>query len=363
MKIPRVSVLMSVYNSERYLRDAIDSILAQTFTNFEFIILDDGSTDSTWAMLEDYSQGDHRVIARRFDETRGLTDRLNMAIQMAHGEYVARMDADDVSLPQRLERQVDYLERNIEVGLVGTQMNIIDDRGAFRRIYEVPYSHSQIVWALMFGRSFAHPSVMIRKALLHEVGGYNLSFRVAQDHELWVRLLWLTRFANLPDVLMSYRSHPLAASRQKSNTQRNNVLLARQRLMSDVLDREMPIAVIRWIQQSQMQNSHLSKEKAETVLLLILELFDALKDKKLFITEELSEVRADLIENITLVSRFLIKPNQRYPETKPLTLCLRLIPFIPKAIRGFVRDILPSRCVPTRLVSDKERKRALRKNH
>ena len=311
MNKPHISVVMSVYDGVRYLHQAVESILAQTFTDFELILIDDGSKDDTCSILEEYKQLDPRVIVRRFEENRGLTVRLNDGIRIAQGEYIARMDADDISLPQRFERQVEYMDQNPQVGIVGSQMNVFDDRAGLNGKFNVPCAHNQIAWALLFGRSFAHPSIMIRRVLFEKFGGYDESFHVAQDHELWGRMIWATRFANLPDVLIDYRSHIFSTSRQQADDQKHNVLLARKRLASQVLDRVVSEDVMQWMAQSQIFDRDFPEDKARLVLVLLLELFDGFRRKGLFEEIELDDVRADLIEKILLAGRPLMNKYQQ----------------------------------------------------
>ena len=145
MSRPKVSVVMSVYNGERYLSEAIESILQQTFTDFEFIIVDDGSTDGTGSILGNCT--DSSIVHLRNRENIGLTRALNRGLEVASGEFVARQDVDDVSFPSRLARQVSYLEKNPSVGVLGTQMEMVDESKRVVRTYKAPCSHSLIVWA------------------------------------------------------------------------------------------------------------------------------------------------------------------------------------------------------------------------
>ncbi len=209
---PKVSVVMSVYNGEKYLREAVDSILGQTFRDFEFIIVDDGSTDNTWAILQSYD--DPRVILVRNEENIGLTKSLNKGLAIAQGEYIARMDADDVSLPERLEKQVAYLDEHPEVGLIGTSVEIIGKEGERLAVLRRPMDPPLITWSLLFDNCLVHSTVMYRRSLVEKLGGYNPG-RYAQDYDLWSRMSFRTQIAKLPEVLISWRRHPAGITAQK----------------------------------------------------------------------------------------------------------------------------------------------------
>lgn len=202
----KVSVVMAVYNGGRYLNEAISSILDQTFRDFEFIIVDDGSTDGTKEIIEAFQSADSRVrlIAR---ENRGQTRSLNEAIWCSTGEYIARMDADDISLPNRLEKQVLLLDGNPEVGMCGAWIRMFDDKIGFLQDYQYPVSNDSIRRGILFHCPFAHPSVMVRSSVVKHVGAYDTSIRFAQDYELWTRIVFRYRTENIPEVLLHYRVH------------------------------------------------------------------------------------------------------------------------------------------------------------
>src|SRR5215831_3902695 len=156
---------MASYNSERYIREAINSILCQTFRDFELIVIDDGSSDESPAILESLIARDPRLVVHR-QRNSGLIASLNRACDIARGVYIARMDADDVSLSRRFARQVAYLDRHPDIGVVGTWMQDIDDRGHPGPVWPLPTSPATIPWFLMFGDCMAHPSVVMRRELI-----------------------------------------------------------------------------------------------------------------------------------------------------------------------------------------------------
>ncbi len=211
MNPPTVSVVMCVYNGERYLAEAIESILAQTMRDFEFVIVDDGSTDGTGEVLRRYASADDRVcVVTRPHE--GVAAALNFGSGLARGKYIARMDADDVAFPDRLAKQVAFLERSPEVAVVGGALEVVDDQGRATHVKVNPQEDAEIKERLLHEDCIAHPSVMLRTEVFRAAGGYRTTFAHAEDYDLWLRLAETCRFANLPDVLIRYRVHPESVS-------------------------------------------------------------------------------------------------------------------------------------------------------
>lgn len=197
---------MSVYNGEKYLREAVDSILNQTYTDFEFIIINDGSTDGTKEILE--SCFDHRI--RLFNqENIGLTKSLNKGLKIAKGELIAHQDADDISLPGRLEKQVKYVDCHPEIGILGTWAEVIDDKNKILKTCREPTQPIDISWKLIFQNCLIHSCTMYRKKIICEIGKYEEKIMRAQDYDLWSKLnIKNVKFAQIPEVLVQYRMHP-----------------------------------------------------------------------------------------------------------------------------------------------------------
>jgi len=206
----KISVLMSVFNSEEYLQTAIDSILSQNFNNFEFIIVNDGSTDNTAKILASYNDPRIRIINNELNI--GLTKSLIRGLKIATGQYIARMDADDISLPTRLEKQIDVLENNLNIGLLGTSWFSIDTCGQKLNLSRV-YSGPESVHFM------CHGSVMIRKDYFDSVGGYRSIFKYAQDYDLWLRLREVSNVVNIVEPLYMLRVHSKSVSTTKSYEQ------------------------------------------------------------------------------------------------------------------------------------------------
>lgn len=216
---PPISVLLAVYNGGPYLRAAIDSILAQTFGDFEFVIIDDGSTDSSPAVLNEAATRDPRIrlVSR---PNKGLTVTLNEGVALARGEFLARMDADDIALPQRFEKQIAYLREHSDCVLLGSRVLQIDPDGLPIRQWCAELSHDEIDAAhLNRGWPVVHPAVMMRTAAVRRVGGYRDQYNTLEDLDLFLRLAEIGRLANLPDVLLHYRQHFNSVTHQKAEQQ------------------------------------------------------------------------------------------------------------------------------------------------
>jgi hypothetical protein len=209
---PRVSVVLPVYNGAADVRRAIDSILAQTFRDFELIVIDDGSTDATPGILDEVTDVRVRVLHQR---NCGLPETLNRAIALCRGCYVARQDHDDLSLPTRLARQVSFMDAHPDCGLLGTRAEIHVDDVASGRVIDHPLHHAALCFALLFDTAFVHSSVMLRKTALDAVGGYSTdpARQPPEDYELWPRIARLYQVANLPERLLIYREVPGSLSR------------------------------------------------------------------------------------------------------------------------------------------------------
>jgi glycosyltransferase involved in cell wall biosynthesis len=217
---PVVSVIMPTWNGERFLRHAIESILNQTFTNLELIVIDDASTDSTPSILADCR--DHRLVVLTNDQNLGIAGATNRGLAAARGEYIALQDHDDISTPQRFQTQVDFLESHAEVAVVGSAATLINDDGVPYAEFPVPCEEIDIKWRLLFvGDAFHYSSVMVRRSALLEIGGYSEdpAFRYSEAYDPFSRVAMRNGVANLPDRLLLWRRHPGATSLQHSPEQ------------------------------------------------------------------------------------------------------------------------------------------------
>lgn len=220
-KIPEISIVMSVYNGGSYLKGAIDSILAQTFTDFEFVIIDDGSTDESAKIIRSYSDPRIRFLEQ---ENRGLVASLNRGIKLSNAVYIARQDADDLSGPTRLEKQLGYLERNPEVLIVGSSIRVIDVSGKELHDHRVLLNDTELRQELLVRSSFAHGSVVFRKDEALKAGLYNQAFWPAEDYEFWLRLSKYGQLGNIDEPLYKYRENSAGISMKNHVLQQEKVL-------------------------------------------------------------------------------------------------------------------------------------------
>ncbi len=212
-----ISVVMPVFNAERFLAQAMESILAQSFREFELIAIDDGCTDASADILNEYARDDRLRVFRRSHEA--LPATLNFGCAMATGKYIARMDADDVALPNRFQRQIEFLDRHPSVAILGTQLERIREDGTPIDVTSVPLAHAEIAANMQNFCCMHHPTVMMRAEALRSLGGYREAFFAAEDHDLWLRASERFELANLPEILLRYRIHTRALSFQKLEQQ------------------------------------------------------------------------------------------------------------------------------------------------
>lgn len=242
--MPKVTVLMSVYNGEQYIREAIDSILGQTFKDFEFIIINDGSTDHSRELI--LSCKDPRIRLVDNKKNIGLTCSLNNGLRIAEGEYIARMDADDISLPARLEKQVEFLDAHPSTGVLGINSWIIDEQGNQLKELNYPASHNGIMAMILVENRFVHSSIMLRKKVLEVCGYYLEDYQHAQDYELLLRLSLITHLANLAAPLHKWRKNYSAGI---SVVKRPEQIIARDRIRKAFLEKHFTLDkdYIKWV--------------------------------------------------------------------------------------------------------------------
>ncbi|MFZ2621012.1 MAG: glycosyltransferase family 2 protein [Minisyncoccia bacterium] len=231
---PRITVLMACYNSEKYLQESMDSILGQTYPNFEFIIIDDGSTDKSPYIIKSYA--DPRIKFIKNEKNMGHTYCLNLGLSKAQGEYVARMDSDDISLSTRLEEQVKFMDSYPEIAVCGTWTKTIGQlNGHINRFFTDP---EDVKANLLFYTSLAHPTVIIRKSILEK---YYLRYGIdidrdenSEDYNLWVKLSKYEKLANIPKVLLLYRLHETNVTSVHKQKNRESASAIRLRELTDL---------------------------------------------------------------------------------------------------------------------------------
>ena len=227
----KASVLLPVYNGQDFLKDACDSVFAQSFTDFELLAIDDGSTDDSLSILNSYN--DPRMIIHRNESNLGLIATLNKGIDLARGEYIIRMDADDMSLPDRFAEQISFMDENPEVVISGTLYEHLDDPSV--AIIKQPNDPEEIKCRLFFHTVLAHPTVIYRREDMISNGlYYNAEYKHAEDFELWVRASRLVKISNLGKVLLRYRHHADQVSRTHSDIQISNLNRCRRQQLEEI---------------------------------------------------------------------------------------------------------------------------------
>jgi glycosyltransferase involved in cell wall biosynthesis len=239
---PRITILIGLYNAARDWHACWDSLRAQTFSDWECIAINDGSTDDTAAVLDHYEYQDNRLRVLTNERNIGLTASLNRGLREAQGQYIARLDADDRALSERLEQQYIFLNLNPSVGVLGGAYDEI--RPDERRFVQPPRTHTGIVWQLGFQNALMHPAIMARREMIEAVGGYDESLPYAQDYDLWVRLIGRTQFANLPNSLIEYAVHPQQISQARASAQQQIADAVSQRRLEAILGESLPLEVV-----------------------------------------------------------------------------------------------------------------------
>jgi glycosyltransferase involved in cell wall biosynthesis len=229
MSSPVLSVLMPVYNADRYLVQAVESILQQTFSDFELLIVDDGSTDHSPRILRRYAEIDARIRLISRPNT-GYVVALNEMLRLAQGKFIARMDADDIAKPERFSHQLEFLHQHPHVVCVGGCHDLIDHRGRFLTYLPLPLSNDEIQREALAGHgSICHPCAMMRRSALLQIGGYDETMMPAEDLDLWLKLGEIGELANLDRSVLQYRLHPHSVSETSCTIQRQKAHLACQK--------------------------------------------------------------------------------------------------------------------------------------
>ncbi|MNJ97617.1 putative glycosyltransferase EpsE [compost metagenome] len=265
MSKPKVSVIMPVYNTEKYVEEAINSILNQTFRDFEFIIIDDASTDKSVEIVKGFKDERIKLITKPFNT--GYTDSLNKGLELANGKYIARMDSDDISLPTRLEKQVKFLDNNPDVILCGTWFELLNKE---KSIFNYPTNPEEVKATLLNYCSIGHPTVMFRKEIFNTHGlSYDKSMEPAEDYNLWVDISSIGKLANIGEVLFQYRTHQNQVSNKRAEQQKLNSQIARFKMLSNLnhgleLESIFPEST-KPISQKQLENVFLNLMKLEKI--------------------------------------------------------------------------------------------------
>lgn len=295
---PLLSVVMAVYNGEPFLGEAVESILTQTFGDFEFIIIDDGSTDGTAARLAAYAAADPRVRVVT-QGNQGLIASLNRGCALARGTYIARMDADDISAPERFARQLAHLTAYPEIDVLGTAMQRIDAAGQRLTVLENPVLPGFLRWMLIFHCGISHSSVMFKRTVFEKVGGYDPAMAHVEDYDLWCRMSAFARLENLPDVLLYYRIHGASIGSTKASIMAEHALRVTARMMTLRLNRPVSPEAVSWF--SPFHRRHDAGATAAAALLL--ELYRTAAADPALTAEEHRLIRRDAAQRLSALLR------------------------------------------------------------
>jgi glycosyltransferase involved in cell wall biosynthesis len=320
-----VTVLMAVHNGERFLQRALDSLLAQTGQQFDVIVIDDGSTDATATILA--QTRDPRFSVHRNPENIGLTRSLNRGLHLARGDYLARLDADDVALPIRLGTQMAFLDQHPGVGIVGSSCEVMDEEDRLVTVYEYPKTHTAIRWRQFFDSGFCHSSVMLRRSVLEQYQlRYDERLVCAQDFDLWTRLLRHTRGATLGTPLVRWRDHANSVTSLHREQQVSIASEVVRRELSSLLGRPIEGALVKELREWYFENPACRTELQWRTALLVVELLEALSSCTDLDHNELAAIHGDWLLRL---SRRI--PFARWPAwTRAALLRRKALPHWPR---------------------------------
>lgn len=235
MRTPRVSIVMPVYNGERFLNQAIQSLLRQNFSDFELILINDGSRDSSASVLDTYARSDARITVITHTANLGIVIALNEGIARARGQYVARMDADDIAAPTRFEKQVQALDSDSNLSLVGSWAETIDSSGQTVGRVRLPTHDGTIKAGMLLGNQFIHSATMFRRCLFDTAGPYRNRFPHAEDYDLWLRMIKYSTVSNIPAYLIRLRRYDGGVSYAHPQAQGDATLTLRRQYLTELL--------------------------------------------------------------------------------------------------------------------------------
>lgn len=339
MKTPKITVLMSVFNGAPFVAQAMDGILSQTFDDFEFLIIEDASTDKTADILADYAEKDDRILVLYNKTNLGLTRSLNRGLKQARGIYIARQDADDISHKERLQRQVQLLDQQSEVGLVGSACLLINASNENQGVAKTPCSHEEIFWNSLFLNPLFHGSVLFRKEMDGRKIFYDEEIPFSQDYALWVQLLNKSRAKNLPEPLISLRKHQNRTSVTRIDRQRELSL----QISIQHIENFMPGTGLNLKEMKRLRFcfQFISQEFYATDLdyyALLLKLFQKFEQNKDFQKSVLNSIRKSVVYHILDAV-----PANKWPEAWRHGLFRKVVRYRPFVMVPYVLDRLKRR--------------------
>jgi hypothetical protein len=313
---------MSVFNGVEFLSETIDSVLDQSFRDFEFIIVDDGSTDATADILSKYVLRDGRIRVLR-NGKKGRAASLNLGISLANGKYVVNTDADDLTMPGRLEEEVAFMERNPEVGVLGSAFELITNSGNLIDTIRHPLEDSQIRSAMLRYNPICHSSVILRKGIVLASGGYRSTFEPSEDYDLWLRMSERSRLANLYNVLVRCRLHANQLSVCKLEHQTLCVLAASAAAEERISGRSDPLADVQEITPQVVQSLGVTPKKIHTAFVeaygwWIRQLKDINSEAALELLQKLTQLSdSGLVDPRILADAWLAAARIHYKQKEP----------------------------------------------
>ena len=328
---PMITVLMPVYNGELYIRYAIDSILCQSFKDFELLIVNDASTDRTVEIIESYTDSRIRLVHNEINLKHGVA--LNRGLELAQGQYIARMDSDDISCPARLEKQKIFLDSNQNVALVGSWAEIIDEKGNARGIKTFLTNSPLLKWKLLFCNTFIHSSIMFRKSCVLPLLGYDCNYALAEDYDLWSRISFEHEVANIPEVLVKWREWGGSVTSTKAKEQQKETLKISRRNMQHVWGETIDIHVLESFKllysgvKADFSNKRMNELVSHRNVLI-----DRFIEKYNY--EDRSVVKNLRVEITTHLFSLIIRANNTWP-VKLKQLFVWLVKIKPNIVRAF----------------------------
>jgi glycosyltransferase involved in cell wall biosynthesis len=296
--MPEVSVILPAYNAAPYVERAVRSILDQTFADLECIVVDDGSTDDTFGVLS--SIHDDRLRLLRHDANRGLIEALNTGLAAAAGEWVARMDADDMSERERFSKQLAYLKDHPDVDILGCRMREVDAAGTAMHVFWAPEEPGLVAWRMLFETSVAHATTMMRRSLIQEVGGYDPDYPHVEDLDLWSRLWGKARFANLSDELYVRQWVPGSICGTHAGHQQELNCKIRAHMWGELLGSTVSEETLSLFDEQRFPV--LDRQQMTALIELILSLYDAFQKVPLY-GGDTESVHADLADRLIRIAQ------------------------------------------------------------
>ncbi|MPZ76995.1 MAG: glycosyltransferase [Deltaproteobacteria bacterium] len=310
MSTPEISVVMPAYNATAYLDKSVRSILGQTFQDFEFIIINDGSTDTTTAILKRYAELDDRI--RLYDqENQGMISALNRGCRLARGRYIARMDADDVSFPRRFEKQLEYMERHPQIGILGTWIYNVDENGAVRGTWCPPTDPKILKWTNFFGVCVSHSTVLMRRQVIEKLGFYRPDAVHAEDVDLWLRACAITEFGNIPEPLSNYRVWTGSTHQRSLQLRRDTHVRLLASYIEDFLNFVPPLEAVAGLRQTRVGPPLESLRQMFRTAALVEQLYKTFVKENDLTLSERREISFDAAKKLALLGLQALRFNTR----------------------------------------------------